>query len=169
MKLLERLIEHHRRSMHRILDACRVLGDERLDAELSLDSPLPWDCCKESLRRLLRGSVGLAGPWTAAINDHELVYDGDSIDGLHQGLDKKCDEIVSISHSIEVEGRWDLTFVDALCEPPEVFSVIGVFGHMVTYSAYRRTVLLNELKEIGIGDLGFGDPIEFAPARRAAS
>jgi len=166
MKLLERLIEHHRWSVHRILDACRGLDPGQLDREIASSSPFPWDECKETLRRLLQQNVSFAQPWLESINGEKLSYDKSSIDGLHAGLDQNCDAISRMATTIEQEGRWDMTFVDALCEPPEVFSFIGVFGHMITYNAYRRVLLINELKQIGITDLGFGDPIEFDPTRR---
>ena len=166
MKLLERLIEHHRFSIHRILDACQDLDDEQLDLEIPIPNPFPWHDCNETLRRLLRGNVGFARPWLGAINGEELTYDESTFDGLHAGLDQNCDGFAKLTAAIEAEGRWDMTFVDALCDPPEVFSYVGVIGHVITFNAHRRVVLINELKRRGITGLGFGDPIEFDPARR---
>ena len=167
MKLLERLIEHHRFSIHRILDACRDMDDEQLDREIPIPVPFPWLDCNETLRRLLKGNVGFARPWLGSINGEELIYDETTIDGLHAGLDQNCDAFAKLTAAIEDEGRWDMTFVDALCDPPEVFSYVGVLGHVITFNAHRRVVLINELKRRGITGLGFGDPIEFDPARRA--
>jgi len=166
MKLLERLIEHHRWSMHRILDGCRELDAAQLDAELPWPSPFPWDDCNETIRRLLSGGAGFARPWLESINGEKRTSDCTTIDALHARLDENCDKFSRLAASIEAEGRWDMTFVDALCEPPEVFSYIGVVGHVVTYNAHRRLVLLAALKRLGIDNLGFGDPIEFDPARR---
>lgn len=169
MKLLERLIEHHRWSMHRILDGCRDLSEQQLDSEMATQCPFPWHECNETLRRLLTMNVGFARPWLEAINGEKLSYDETTIDGLHAGLDQNCDDFSKMAASLEAEGRWDMTFVDALCEPPEVFSYIGVVGHLVTFNAYRRVLLINELKNLGITGLGFGDPIEYDEQRRNQS
>jgi AraC family transcriptional regulator len=168
MKLLERLIDHHCWSMHRILDACREIEADQLDKELPTPPPFPWCDGKETIRTLLKANCGFARPWLASINGEELAYDESNIDGLHEGLDQNCEKFSAMAVSIEAEGRWDMTFVDALCEPPEVFSYIGVAGHVITFNANRRIVLISALKQIGITGLGFGDPIEYDPARRSA-
>ncbi len=168
MKLFERMIDHHGWSTHRTLDACRGLDEAQLDRELDSPSPFPWEDCRESIRKLLQSNVAFAEPWLEALNGARPEYDRGTIDGLHEGLDKNCEQFQEMVHSIEKEGRWDLTFVDSLCCPPEVFSYVGMVGHAITFTAHRRVVLLNELKRIGITDLGFGDPIEYDPARRDA-
>lgn len=166
MKLFERLIEHHGWSMHRILDRCRTLSVEQLDSGLGMPGPYPWENSEISLRRLLIESVQFAAPWLETINGARPEYDKSTIDGMHVGLQKNVDEFLRLVSSIEQEGRWDMTFVDSLCNPPEVFSYVGVVGHVITFNAFRRVLLLNELRKHGIDDLGFGDPIEYDPQRR---
>lgn len=58
-------------------------------------------------------------------------------------------------------GGWDATFVDALCEPPETFTFGGMFAHVVTYNSYRRLMAASLMRQFGIEDVGFGDPIEY--------
>lgn len=153
-----------------MLDASRALNDEQMDQEISTPSPFPWESeCKESVRRLLQANTGFAEPWLESINGEKLESDLSTIDGLHARLDRNCDRFQRLVDSIEAEGRWDMTFVDALCDPPEVFSYVGVIGHVITFNAHRRIVLINELKKLGIEGLGFGDPIEYDPARRATA
>jgi hypothetical protein len=55
-------------------------------------------------------------------------------------------------------GRLDETFIDALCDPPEVFSYSGVIAHVLTFAAHRRTLVLGALASAGVTDLGSGDP-----------
>jgi AraC family transcriptional regulator len=56
------------------------------------------------------------------------------------------------------EGRLDETFIDALCDPPEVFTYGGMIAHVLTFAAHRRLLVLGALASAGITDLGSGDP-----------
>ena len=64
-------------------------------------------------------------------------------------------------HSIVDEGRLDETFVDALCDPPEVFTYGGMIAHVLTFAAHRRTLVCGALVDAGITDLGAGDPMKW--------
>jgi AraC family transcriptional regulator len=70
-------------------------------------------------------------------------------------------------------GAWDDTFVDALCEPPEMFTFGGTFAHVITFNAYRRLTAHDALRRLGVDVEGFGCPMEFesalAPARAGAA
>ena len=57
------------------------------------------------------------------------------------------------------DGRLDDTFVDALCEPAEVFTYGGMIAHVLTFAAHRRTLVALALGHHGIDDLGWGDPM----------
>ena len=48
-----------------------------------------------------------------------------------------------LTHVREVvdAGRLDDTFVDALCEPAEVFTYGGMIAHVLTFAAHRRTLV----------------------------
>jgi len=45
----------------------------------------------------------------------------------------------------------------------------GALAHVVTISAYRRSLAIGAMRAAGVGDLGYGDPISWERARRAAS
>lgn len=62
---------------------------------------------------------------------------------------------------VRKHGGWDDTFVDALCEPPETFTFGGMFAHVVTYNSYRRLMAALVMRQFGVEDVGFGDPIEY--------
>ena len=68
-----------------------------------------------------------------------------------------------LSHVREVveEGRLDDTFVDAICEPAEVFTYGGMIAHVLTFAAHRRTLVALSLDAAGIDDLGWGDPMRW--------
>ncbi len=53
------------------------------------------------------------------------------------------------------------TFLDATCQPPQVFTLGGVLAHVLTFAAVRRTLAVGALESSGIGDLGAGDPMRF--------
>ena len=58
-------------------------------------------------------------------------------------------------------GRLDDTFVDALCEPAEVFTYGGMIAHVLTFAAHRRTLVVLALDHHGIDELGWGDPMRW--------
>jgi len=59
------------------------------------------------------------------------------------------------------EGRLDETFVDAVCDPPEVFTYGGMSAHVLTFAAHRPTLVCGALIDAGVTDLGAGDPMRW--------
>lgn len=57
--------------------------------------------------------------------------------------------------------RLDDTFVDATCEPPEVFTYGGMIAHVLTFAAHRRTLVCGALYSFGITDLEAADPLRW--------
>ena len=55
-------------------------------------------------------------------------------------------------------GRLDETFIDAQCEPAEVYTYGGMIAHVLTFAAHRRILVAGALIDAGITDLGAGDP-----------
>jgi AraC family transcriptional regulator len=49
--------------------------------------------------------------------------------------------------------------VDTTCDPPRVFTFGGMIGHVITFGAVRRTLVLGALESAGTTDLGAGDPM----------
>jgi AraC family transcriptional regulator len=64
-------------------------------------------------------------------------------------------------HDVIEQGRLDETFVDAICDPPEVFTYGGMIAHVLTFAAHRRTLVAGALADAGITDLGAGDPMRW--------
>jgi hypothetical protein len=71
------------------------------------------------------------------------------------------DELHRIFTGVDHRGAWDDTFVDALCEPAEMFTFGGVFAHIMTFNAHRRLMALDALRRLGVNAEGFGDPMEY--------
>jgi hypothetical protein len=59
------------------------------------------------------------------------------------------------------QGRVEDTFVDALCERPEVFTYGGMIAHVLTFAAYHRTLAVQAFSEYGVEGLGWGDPMKW--------
>ena len=66
------------------------------------------------------------------------------------------DEVTSIDGN-----RLDESFVDANCEPAQVFTYGGMLGHVLTFAAHRRALAIGALHSAGITDLGPGDPMRW--------
>ena len=68
-----------------------------------------------------------------------------------------------LDHAREVidANRLDETFVDATCDPPQVFTYGGMLAHVLTFAAHRRTLAIGALHSAGITGLGAGDPMRW--------
>jgi hypothetical protein len=51
--------------------------------------------------------------------------------------------------AIVAEGRLDETFVDALCDPPQIFTYGGMVAHVLTFAAHRRVLVCGALATPG--------------------
>jgi AraC family transcriptional regulator len=66
-----------------------------------------------------------------------------------------------MARQVRDENCWDEAFVDALCEPPETFTYVGMLAYVITFTAFRRSMALKLFELLGVDDLGYGDPIEW--------
>ena len=55
--------------------------------------------------------------------------------------------------------------VNALCDPPEVFTYGGMMiAHVLTFAPHRRTLVCGALSTAGVPDLVNGDPMRWVAA-----
>ena len=80
---------------------------------------------------------------------------------MHRRLDTAAPRFRELVVEPVRDGRADETFIDAICDPPETFTLGGVLAHVLTFSAVRRTLAIGALESAGITDLGSGDPMQF--------
>lgn len=160
MDLIDRLIGHDLWLTEQLLDRAAQLSDDQLDRPLDPGvEPLDDD---PSIRSTLDRLVHSKEVWTAAIEGRKIPDDRDtSIHGLRRRLAVAGPAWVAIVAGIRERGSWDTAFVDAICEPPETFTFGGMVAHVLTFSAHRRTLLVGALHDLGITDLGSGDPINW--------
>jgi hypothetical protein len=102
--------------------------------------------------------------WNAAMDSRAYDFDverGESLRSIATRLDAAGPVFLSRVRSAIDERRLDETFVDATCDPPEVFTYGGMVAHVLTFAAHRRTLAIGALHSAGITDLGAGDPIRW--------
>jgi hypothetical protein len=160
MNLLTKMVEHHVWLVGEMIECAGRLDDHQLDKriELSVDED------EQTIRSLLSRLVGQMGMWNAALASREYDWsleEHESISSMRERLATEGPTYLSHVREVGEEGRLDDTFVDALCEPAEVFTYGGMIAHVLTFAAHRRTLVVLALDEAGIKDLGWGDPMKW--------
>lgn len=161
MTTAELMIEHHAWHLAKLLDIAETWSDADLDRTMMASEPFPWMEKRATIRQMLGRAAAFAAPWMHAIHGIETDYHPESLPAMRTALEQGRVAFIELVRSVEQDRSWGLTFVDAVCEPPEVFSYGGVIGHVLTFNAYRRFALVSEFRALGHTDVPFGDPIEF--------
>ncbi len=162
MDLLLRMVEHDIWLVGEMLTRARDLPDEVLDApiEISVENLDDVPTLRSQLARL----VGQLEQWEAAIHARPYDFEAERSETLCQiraRLAEAGPAFLADVRAIVEEGRLDETFVDATCDPPEVFTYGGMLAHVLTFSAHRRTLVCGALNDAGVTDLGAGDPMRW--------
>lgn len=167
MDLTDRLLEHDRWLVGRLLERAGELTGDQLDHQIRPGHQvLHFDGEEPTVRLMLDRLVWTKEVWTAAIAGRELPAKGDrGLAALTSRFAVAGEEFCRLARGIRDRGEWDDVFIDALCEPPQSFTFGGAIAHVVTYSAYRRQVLMDALTELGVADIEAGCPIEWERTR----
>lgn len=163
MDLLTTMVEHHVWLTGEMIRLAGRLSDEQLDEviEVSVDED------RQTIRSLLSRLVGQMGMWNAAMADREYDWsleDHESLTSLQQRLAVEGPTYLATVREVVEQNRLDETFVDALCEPAEVFTYGGMIAHVLTFAAHRRTLVALALARHGVNELGWGDPMLWVAA-----
>jgi AraC-like DNA-binding protein len=162
MDLVNKMVEHHVWLVGEMVSRAATLPDEMLDTPIDLSVEGVDD--DPTLRSLQSRLIGQMGMWNAAIAIRAYDWDveqHESIDSMRSRLAEEGATFLAQVHSVTEEGRLDETFVDALCDPPEMFTYGGMIAHVLTFAAHRRTLVVGALADAGITDLGYGDPMRW--------
>jgi AraC family transcriptional regulator len=160
MDLLLRMVEHHVWLTGHMVEHAARLSDAQLDdpIELSVDED------PQTLRSLLSRLVGQMDMWNCAMAARHYDWDvenHESVSHLRTRLARVGPAYLAHVREVVEDGRLDDTFVDALCEPAEVFTYAGMIAHVLTFPAHRRTLVALALDHHGVTDLGWGDPMRW--------
>jgi AraC family transcriptional regulator len=160
MDLLTRMVEHHIWLTGEILRCAERLTPEQLDEQIELNV----DEDEQTLRSLLSRLVGQMGMWNAALANRDYDWsleEHESLTSMRRRLAEEGPAYLSHVREVVDQGRLDDTFVDALCEPAEVFTYGGMIAHVLTFAAHRRTLCVLALDRFGVTELGWGDPMRW--------
>jgi AraC family transcriptional regulator len=160
MDLLTKMIEHHIWLIGELIERARRLPADQLDKpiELSVDDD------RQTLRSLLSRLIGQMDMWNCAIANQEYDWsleEHESINAMSERLAQVAPTFLREVRDVVANGRLDETFVDALCEPAEIFTYGGMIAHVLTFAAHNRTLAVLAIKKSGIDDLGWGDPMRW--------
>ena len=160
MDVLVRMVEHHVWLTGEMVRVASRLTEEQLDQPIELDV----DDDRQTIRSLLSRLVGQMGMWNAAMATRDYdwsVEEHESLTSMRQRLAEEGATYLRHVQDVVADRRLDDTFVDALCEPAEVFTYGGMIAHVLTFAAHRRTLAVLALDKHGVTDLGWGDPMRW--------
>lgn len=160
MDLLLRMVEHHVWLTGQLVEHSARLTEDQLDEPIVLNV----DEDEQTVRSLLSRLVGQMDMWNCAMATRPYdwsVEDQESVTHLRTRLARVGPAYLANVREVIEDGRLDDTFVDALCEPAEVFTYAGMVAHVLTFAAHRRTLVALALDHHGVGDLGWGDPMRW--------
>jgi AraC-like DNA-binding protein len=162
MNLLTKMAEHHVWLVGELVGRAAGLTDEQLDVKIrvSVDN----EDGKMTMRSIISRLIGQMDMWMCAIEMREYDWsleEHETVDAMRDRLARVGPAWLAQVHEVIDDGRLDDTFVDALCEPPEVFTYGGMVAHVLTFAAYNRTLVVQALHEAGVTDLGWGDPMKW--------
>ena len=168
MDLMTKMVEHHVWLVGEIVERAATLPEESLDAPIEVSVEGVDD--DPTLRSLLSRLVGQMDMWNAALESRAYdfgVERDESLASIRTRLGESGPAFVAHAREVIGANRLDETFVDAICESPEVFTYGGMLAHVLTFAAHRRTLAIGALHSAGITDLGAGDPMRWVAERAA--
>jgi AraC-like DNA-binding protein len=162
MNLLTKMAEHHVWLVGELVERSARLSDDQLDTliRVSVDNEDGTMTTRSIVSRL----IGQLDMWMCAIEMREYDWSQEqheSVESMRRRLAQVGPAWLTQVRDVIDAGRLDDTFVDALCDPPEVFTYGGMIAHVLTFAAYNRTLVVQALSEAGVDDLGWGDPMKW--------
>jgi AraC-like DNA-binding protein/uncharacterized damage-inducible protein DinB len=130
-----------------------------LDGTVVLD----WDGPETSVLAVLHHHVRTKEVWLAAIEgaDEPSPSDRVSVAGLASRQAAVGERWRALVTGLDARQAWDDRLVDALCDPPQSFTMRSVMTHVLTFAAHRRQLARLFLRLAG-HPTDQGDPIDWA-------
>ncbi|MEX0784048.1 MAG: helix-turn-helix domain-containing protein [Dehalococcoidia bacterium] len=154
MDLVLKLVEHHIWLVGQMLERASRLTGEQLDGPIELSVEAVDD--NPTTRSLLSRLVGQMAMWNASMAGRDYDFDvekDESIASMRSRLESAGAAFLGLAREVAAEDRWGDTFVDAVCDPPHVFTYGGMVAHVLTYAAHRRTLVAGAFYSAGVRDL----------------
>lgn len=165
MDVLVTMTEHHIWLVAELIERASRLHDAQLDTpiEISVEGidkdPTP--------RSVLSRLVSQMEIWNQAVANrpYDLSVEVDeSIESMRSRLAECGPTFLGHVRNACERGSLDETFVDTTTGTPLFFTYGGMIAHVLTYAAYRRTLVSGALHSAGITDLE-DDPLAWKPLR----
>jgi AraC family transcriptional regulator len=164
MDLLLNMVRHHVWLVGEMVARAETLSDEQLDTRIELS--VEGIDADPTLRSLLSRLVGQMAMWNAAIAGTEYdfaVERGETVAHMSVRLAEVGPVFVGHVRDAVHDGRLEEAL---LCpgETVEVYTLGGVIAHVLTFAAFRRTLVAGALHDAGIDDLDI-DPVQWVAQR----
>jgi AraC family transcriptional regulator len=161
MDLLRTMVDHHVWLVDEMLGQAATLTAERLDVPIELS--VEGIDAHPTLRSLLSRLVGQLGMWHATLAGLEYdfaVEHGESVQSMRRRFADVGPAFAAEVADICAHDRLDELIV---CpgESVEVYTNGAMIAHVLTFAAYRRTLVAGALHDAGCPDLDSGDPIRW--------
>lgn len=166
--LVEQMVAHDLDDTRALLEVANTLSPDEFHApRLPGTVVLPWDGPEESIAAVLDHQVFTKEIWLASIDGLDAPPRDEAPDAarLLARHDAVAPRWLATVRDLDRRGAWNDRLVDALCDPPETFTMSGVIAHVLTYSAHRRQLVRRMLSAAG-REVDYGDPILWLRARR---
>lgn len=152
MDILSHLLAFDEAFVRQAITQARGLPETTLDQPLGETQPLSFDSPDRTLRDLLDKLIFNKEVWLAAVRGLPLPAEprDRSLDALEGRMNAAFPAFAQLAREVQQEAKWQQTFVDALCEPAEVFPYGGMLAHVLTVDAHRRHVLSSWLWRLGV-------------------
>ena len=158
------LVDQHVAVISQLLDRAATLTPGQLDTPIEISVESIDD--HPTIRSLLSRLVGQLDMWNAAMASTAYDFEierHESVESMRARLGTAGAAFAAFVRTASEQDRLDETFVDATGCVPYEFTVAGMIGHVLTYAAYRRTLVVGALASAGAEDVA-DDPLTwFAP------
>ena len=158
------ITDQHAAVLAQLLDRAATLTEAQLDAPIEVSVESIDD--HPTIRSLLSRLVGQMDMWNAAMAGRTYdfsIEQHESLASMRVRLASAGGEFAAFVRAASEQDRLGETFVDTTCDEPFEFTAAGTIAHVITYAAYRRTLVVGALASAGAAPVP-DDPMHwFAP------
>jgi hypothetical protein len=151
MSCVRRLLDSHRTDTLGVLDTI-LQHPEVSDELLPLTNPFPWptEPDDETVAQLAFRCATGPEPWLHPIEGYDAGTWSGNLNDLPNRLEEGHRRFMNFVESVERDGTWETIFVDADCDPPQVFSYASVIHHVITFNEHARITLMQRLRAMNL-------------------